>query len=84
MTTRHAPTATPRTTRVTSTADRVVATCQTQKTRRGNAGSSLQVGHVPHPSRQAQRKGVTVVRHHSRRRPLFVPSAPRVAPGAAA
>jgi 5-methylcytosine-specific restriction endonuclease McrA len=75
MTMRHAP---HRATSPAHAADKVVATCQTQKTRRANAGPSLQVGHVPHPSCQAQRKGVTVVPKHRPTSPVRPSATPRV------
>jgi hypothetical protein len=83
VTTRHAPTATPRTTRVTSTADRVTKALPMQKARCRNTGPTLQVGQ-PHPSRQAKRKGVTVVPDSSHGSPVRPSTAPRVASEVAA
>lgn len=79
MPTRHALPATPRTARVTGTADRVTLAPSTQKARRGNAGPSLaEVGHSPIPGVQADRKGVAVVSEYRPTHPARTRTAPRV------
>jgi hypothetical protein len=81
---RHEPHAAPRSQGWEGPADRVAMALPTQKARCGNTGPFLQVGHSPIRGSYANRKGVTVVRHHSAGRPLVTHSTLRVSAAGAA